>query len=182
MPLLPSPQADFLHDLCQNSTNAPEFVFEPISGDNQAFLTAMLRLHFPDILKPDDPNSFIPFDPTVSYLARLRGDYIGEVTAYYDVDSDAEPPTEYGLMISSISVSESLRGCGVAARMLSYLMGKATLASYFFLYVRLSNTAAQRLYERSGFRTEKRIPGYYGDDDALVMRRRRDCAVPWHCL
>ncbi len=45
-----------------------------------------------------------------------------------------------------------------------------------YLEVRVSNTAAQRLYERYDFEEVGRRPGYYTSpvEDAIVMRKRLD--------
>lgn len=74
--------------------------------------------------------------------------------------------------IMSIAVKKEFRGMGIGSKLLDEAIkrckerGKIRL----FLEVRVSNTAAQRLYKKKGFKVIDTIPGYYSDgEDAYVM-------------
>jgi ribosomal-protein-alanine N-acetyltransferase len=79
--------------------------------------------------------------------------------------------------ILSVAVAERRRGHGIAGRLLDHHLRRlAGLAvRTVFLEVEPSNIAAIRLYERAGFITAGRRPGYYpqaqGVAPALVLRR-----------
>ena len=71
-----------------------------------------------------------------------------------------------------IGVRPEFRGQALGFEILSAFLeeiGELSGATCF-LEVASSNTAAIRLYERAGFREISRRRGYYGDDDAIVMR------------
>ena len=76
-----------------------------------------------------------------------------------------------------IAVTLEAQGGGLATRFLDWLAetARARGAHDFYLEVRPSNTAALRLYARSGFVEIGRRRGYYpatgGREDAIVMRR-----------
>ncbi len=76
-----------------------------------------------------------------------------------------------------IGIVAALQGKGLATRFLDWLAEGARTrgACDFYLEVRPSNTAALRLYARSGFVEIGRRRGYYpaadGREDAVVMRR-----------
>lgn len=78
--------------------------------------------------------------------------------------------------ICNVAVEESCRRKGIALQMLRFLMalGEKRGAAHFTLEVRSGNTAAIRLYEKLGFRTEGVRKGFYQNpkEDALIMWRR----------
>ena len=109
--------------------------------------------------------------------------------AYYlvAVDDDAEDPEQRllgyaGLLappdggqgdIQTIAVAEFARGIGLGRGLMHALITAARRkhVAEVFLEVRAENTAAIRLYERTGFEVTGRRPGYYGRGaDAIVMR------------
>ncbi len=63
---------------------------------------------------------------------------------------------------------ESRRG-GLARRLLRAALTEHPDALKVHLEVRPSNTPARALYESMGFSVVGRRPGYYGDEDALLM-------------
>lgn len=75
--------------------------------------------------------------------------------------------------ITNIAVKKGYRRRGVGCRLLTQMIQTAKLrgAKRATLEVRLSNEAAQRLYERHGFQAAAIRKGYYPDngEDALVM-------------
>ncbi len=79
------------------------------------------------------------------------------------VESDAH--------IMTLAVREDRRRTGVASRLLLELIGIALEAgaAHLTLELRASNRAARALYEKFGFEPVGLRPGYYADEDALVM-------------
>ncbi len=80
--------------------------------------------------------------------------------------------------VLNLCVRDSLRGRGIGARLLRYLLQVARQqgAQEVFLEVRPSNTAAIRLYQAAGFQQVGMRRGYYqapgGREDAVVLRLR----------
>ncbi len=108
---------------------------------------------------------------TLGHVARLHGGS-GPVVAFvlsHSVLDEAE--------ILTIAVVSHARGKGIAERLLARHMGR--LASLgvrkLFLEVDEKNTAARKLYARTGFQEVGRRDGYYrrpeGNAAALTMRR-----------
>jgi ribosomal-protein-alanine N-acetyltransferase len=80
-----------------------------------------------------------------------------------------------------LGVRPELRGQGLGRRLLEWLEKPALVAGIrsIRLEVRESNTAARRFYERLGYRTLCRLPGYYQErESALRMGREIGVAAP----
>lgn len=77
--------------------------------------------------------------------------------------------------IAKIAVHPDCRRRGIAQALLEHLLDaiRRMGIGYVYLEVRRSNMAAQKLYQRSGFRFERVQPRAYPDDgeDALVLAR-----------
>jgi ribosomal-protein-alanine N-acetyltransferase len=75
--------------------------------------------------------------------------------------------------VTNIGLREAYRGRKLGQRLLRELIAFASLRGMkrMTLEVRVSNTVAQRLYEKFGFRVEGVRRGYYSDngEDALIM-------------
>jgi ribosomal-protein-alanine N-acetyltransferase len=73
--------------------------------------------------------------------------------------------------VMTMAVDPVHRRRGLGSRLLLWLVDAATGADalHLTLEVRVSNDAAQGLYRRFGFRPVGVRPGYYGDEDALIM-------------
>lgn len=74
----------------------------------------------------------------------------------------------------SIAVAPRARGRGAASLLLSSTIRRLKLrrVERLTLLVRQSNAGAIRFYERHGFTTLRRAPGYYENrEDGLLMRR-----------
>ncbi len=80
--------------------------------------------------------------------------------------------------LESIVVGDEFRRCGIGFRLLEEMIAEARTekAVRLMLEVRESNTAAIRLYQRSGLLADGRRPAYYVDpvEDAALMSRRLD--------
>jgi [ribosomal protein S18]-alanine N-acetyltransferase len=76
--------------------------------------------------------------------------------------------------LMNVAVEPTLRRCGVASALLRELFAQVDHQGVeYTLEVRLSNAGAVAMYERFGFRSSGRRPGYYHDngEDALIMWR-----------
>ena len=74
----------------------------------------------------------------------------------------------------ALSVHPDFRGCGLGARLAQTVLTQLRRrgAQTFCLEVRTQNPAAQRLYERLGFRPAGHLPDYYGPGlHGLRMRK-----------
>ncbi|MBY6065102.1 ribosomal-protein-alanine N-acetyltransferase [Pseudidiomarina sediminum] len=83
------------------------------------------------------------------------------------------------ITLMDIAVHPSFQGQGIGRQLLAHLLAQATQSkATVFLEVRVSNTAAIKLYVKLGFQQVGRRPNYYpcGDkrEDALVMVWRDD--------
>jgi ribosomal-protein-alanine N-acetyltransferase len=77
-----------------------------------------------------------------------------------------------------LAVAPPYRRAGVGRRLLEWLEKCAVVAGIFSvsLEVRVENEGARLFYERLGYRTQARLPGYYqGVEDALRMGRDLAC-------
>ena len=104
---------------------------------------------------------------TAPHRAWIVAEDGGEVVGYGGVGVFAA--TDAHLM--NLAVAESLRGQGIARRLLTSIRGAAAAmgAGRITLEVRPSSIAAIALYESAGFVHEGTRPGYYDDEDALIM-------------
>ena len=75
--------------------------------------------------------------------------------------------------ICKIAVLPDFRRQGIADKLLSKMHEQMRKkgALVCFLEVRSKNISAISLYEKSGYQRVRVIPSYYGDDDAVVLRR-----------
>jgi [ribosomal protein S18]-alanine N-acetyltransferase len=80
--------------------------------------------------------------------------------------------------ITNLAIHPDYRGKGLGEAALTYVMGrmKRQGASKMFLEVRVSNQAAQSLYQKLGFTCSGIRHGYYADnqEDAILMWVRFD--------
>lgn len=101
--------------------------------------------------------------PGRSYLVASDGDSIIAYGGLMVVSSDAH--------VMNLAVAPGHRRRGMATLLLLALIDEALGlgASHLTLEMRVSNGPARALYERFGFSPVGIRPGYYGDEDALVM-------------
>ncbi len=99
-----------------------------------------------------------------SKVALFEGNIIGYICANY---------LHHESHILNLAVHPDFRRRGVATILMSKAMRELKEKGCVFMYleVRVSNTGAQRFYERFGFKTETIRKKYYGnpDEDALLM-------------
>lgn len=119
---------------------------------------------FSDPWKKSDLANVVKFPFYQSFLAEEGGQVCG-----------------YGCMIvmfetaevANIAVDIPCRGRGIGGRILSKMheTAKAQGAEESLLEVRVSNQAAIALYEKYGYERYGIRENYYGDEDALLMRK-----------
>lgn len=101
--------------------------------------------------------------PGRRYLAAVAGGTIVAYGGIMVVDGDAH--------VMNLAVDPAHRRRGIASRLLLALIDEALGlgASHLTLELRVTNGAARAMYEKFGFAPVGLRPGYYGDEDALVM-------------
>ena len=106
------------------------------------------------------------FPPNIGLIEEENGEILG----YIGMDSVADEG-----QILTLATKEGARRRGVASHLLSE--GERRLRSLgvknVFLEVRVSNTAARKLYEKSGFTVVGKRKNYYvlPKEDALICRK-----------
>ncbi len=106
------------------------------------------------------------------FLVAERAKPAGRLAGYAIACISRGRPTLASLI--SIAVHPEARGRGAASLLLSSAIRRLKLRSVerLTLMVRRSNAGAIRFYERHGFQTLRRSPGYYEDgEEGLLMRR-----------
>lgn len=106
-------------------------------------------------------------------------DELLEPSRKYVVASDGEQLAGYaGLLaigdeghITTVAVADQLRTARLGTRLMLYLVDRALEQDvrHLTLEVRVSNTAAQALYQKFGMAPVGVRKHYYGDEDALIM-------------
>ena len=98
-----------------------------------------------------------------TYLAAVEDGSVVGYGGLLRVDTDAH--------ITTIAVAPEVRGRRIGNLLMLALVDAALAsgAQHLTLEVRVSNDAAQRLYERFGFTPVGRRKNYYKNEDALVM-------------
>ena len=99
------------------------------------------------------------------YLVALDGGTVCGIASLYVSFDETE--------LINLAVLPAYRGRGIAQSLLDALFVYASQrdCTSMFLEVAASNTAAQNLYRKNGFETVGKRVGFYGDDDALLMRK-----------
>ncbi len=98
------------------------------------------------------------------FVAELSGRIVGFCGVHKVVDEGH---------IMNVAVLAEHRGRGVGEALMRTMMAHTGLSGYT-LEVRVSNAAAIALYKRLGFLDAGIRPGYYGDEDAMIMWRKEN--------
>ena len=102
-------------------------------------------------------------DDTIYLVAEKSGQIIG-LCGVQNIQGDGE--------ITNVSVDKRFRGQGVGYKMMRQLLerGHGIGIKNYTMEVRSKNTAAIRLYEKLGFKSEGKRPGFYDNpkDDAEI--------------
>jgi ribosomal-protein-alanine N-acetyltransferase len=101
--------------------------------------------------------------PGRSYLVLVEADEVLGYGGIMIIGTDAH--------VMTIAVDPGHRRRGLGSHLMLDLIDTALAAGaeHLTLELRVSNTAARRLYEKFGFTPVGVRPGYYSDEDALVM-------------
>ena len=112
----------------------------------------------------DELREFSSGDNLFAFAIYLDDKYVGHVTGYI---------TKHGVNIYNLVVIPEYRGKGIGNKLMEYLetYTKEELENAILLHVRESNVRAQKLYKSRGFEVYGKIPGFYGDEDAISMRK-----------
>ena len=126
---------------------------------------------------PDDPWSVEQFwqelaQDTRAYLVATDDDAIAGYAGAFIMAPDSD--------LQTIAVSSTHQGRGLARRLLTALIERATGAgcTHMLLEVRDDNSRAIDLYERMEFERISERPRYYADGAAAIIMRRRLQRVP----
>ena len=119
---------------------------------------------FADPWKKSDLLNVVKFPFYQSFLAEEGGQVCGYACMIVMFET-AE--------VANIAVDIAHRGKGIGGRILSemHARAKAQGAEESLLEVRVSNQAAIALYEKFGYERYGIRENYYGDEDALLMRK-----------
>lgn len=99
------------------------------------------------------------------YLVALDGNEVCGIASLYISFDETE--------LINLAVLSAHRGQGIAQLLLDKLfcIAREKGAVSMFLEVAASNLAAQNLYRKNGFETVGRRVGFYGGEDALLLRK-----------
>lgn len=108
--------------------------------------------------------SFLP--DYARYLVATDGETVCGIASLYLSFDESE--------LINLAVLPTYRKQGVAQALLNELFALARKenCTSMFLEVAASNTAAQNLYRKNGFEAVGKRVGFYGDDDALLLRKK----------
>lgn len=73
--------------------------------------------------------------------------------------------------IVNVVVSEQFRNKGIASNLINYIVNNYKDINNIMLEVNVNNIAAINLYLKNGFKEIYRRKKYYGDEDAIIMKR-----------
>lgn len=104
-----------------------------------------------------------PFSKRIEYIA---GDEILGFLEYSIIYDRME--------IDNIEVKEEYRNKGIGTKLMEYIVKEAQNKKLIniTLEVRKSNTIAQKLYIKMGFKEVAIRKYYYGDEDAILMEKK----------
>ncbi|WP_306054211.1 ribosomal protein S18-alanine N-acetyltransferase [Natronococcus wangiae] len=137
----------------------------------RADLLAIVRIENASFAQPWPYDAFDRFIGDPGFLVATGEN--GEITGYVIADVTRNYGRDLG-HIKDIAVHPDRRGAGVGSALLSRVLPvlAARGADSVKLEVRESNDSAKRLYRTFGFEPLRRVPGYYDDEDAIVMIRK----------
>ncbi|MBO4902351.1 MAG: ribosomal protein S18-alanine N-acetyltransferase [Lachnospiraceae bacterium] len=144
-----------------------ELILRPMTEEDLPAVSQIEEETFSMPWKPDDFREMIKRDNMTYMVAELDGEIIGG-SGMRNILGDGE--------ITNVAIREKYRGRGYGKALLQALLtaGEEMGAAAFTLEVRVSNTAAIRLYESLGFVSEGVRPDFYERprEDALIMWKR----------
>lgn len=143
----------------------------PIRPAEHADLLSIVRIENTSFAQPWPYSAFERFLDEPGFLVATG--VSGKVTGYIVADVTRNYGRNLG-HIKDIAVHPEHRGDGIGSALLSRIIAvlSGQGATTVKLEVRESNDGAKRLYRQFGFEPLRRVPGYYDDEDAIVMIRK----------
>jgi ribosomal-protein-alanine N-acetyltransferase len=145
-----------------------EISLRAATADDLAAVVAIDNVSFKQPWSPRSFEKALQDEKTDVLVAQSAGRVVGFGVAYA-VGDEGE--------IATLAVDGTARGQGLGERIVRALLELCNRrgARKVFLEVRVSNSSAQRLYERCGFVEVGRRRRYYADgEDAIVMCWEKD--------
>lgn len=108
---------------------------------------------------------------TAPGILRLKATHNGKMIGFIATETKPRDPTAW---IATIGVLPEYRRRGIGAALLTAIEAQLPTPTYqhICLSVRLSNTQAQQLYQKFGYRRVQIWAAYYeGGEDALIMEK-----------
>lgn len=147
-----------------------------MAGDTDLIVNTMTLEDLPGVMEVENDAFVTPWSEQ-SFINELTRNYF----AHYLVARHAGRVVGYAGMwlilneahVTNVAVHSSCRGLGVGERLMKALIetAKEEGATRMTLEVRITNAAAQSLYQKLGFKACGIRPGYYIDtkEDAIIM-------------
>ncbi len=112
--------------------------------------------------------------PNLFLVADLGGGVVGYVVGDAHEEHGVDGSRRVLGHVMNIAVEERRRGRGVGTALMDEVERRfgELGASLVYLEVRVSNLSARSFYEGRGYRFSRRLPGYYRDEDGLMMSKR----------
>ena len=115
-----------------------------------------------DFSKTNDLNKIVNSDNEMVYGYFINDELVGFIYITKTIDS---------IDIVDIVVDEKNRRKGIASLLINYVVDNNKDINNIFLEVNEHNAGAIKTYKRNGFEIISRRKKYYGNDDAIVMKR-----------
>ena len=115
-----------------------------------------------DFSKTNDLNKILDSSSEEVYGYFMEDELVGFIYISKTVDS---------IDIIDIVVDEKVRRKGIASLLIDYVVNNNKDINKIFLEVNEHNDPAIETYKKNGFETISVRKKYYGDDDAIVMKR-----------
>lgn len=149
--------------------------------DDEIQIVRMAEDHLDGVLVVENLSFMIPWsrnafvdeltkNELAIYLVALSGSQVVGYGGFWKIFDEGH--------ITNIAVHPEFRRCGIASKIMEKILEVCDSDHIrgITLEVKRSNTAAQKLYEKYGFKTEGVRKGYYSDtgEDALIMWRHNE--------
>ncbi len=115
-----------------------------------------------DFSKTNDLNKIVNSDNEKVYGYFINDELVGFIYVTKTIDS---------IDIVDIVVDEKNRRKGIASLLINYVVDNNKDINSIFLEVNEHNVGAIETYKKNGFETISIRKKYYGNDDAIVMKR-----------
>lgn len=157
----------------EKKINADEIIIKQISVGDTNILYDLNQIIFKDEILYEKSSIQAYCESKKGFVAFDKGTPIGYII-FEDVFNEFEPKNKTFTIIS-IGVKEEYRRQSVGSKLLR-LVTSSFLDKDIYLHVRVKNRAAQKMYQKHGFKIISTIKNYYnlkkyGLEDAYAMKR-----------